>query len=273
MFSNSIRFWSIDLDWSRPTNPQTAGTPSSSAASIVDDHEVDFCWPDGGVLVQHVVEVGRRRRSPRRSRRRRRARGRHGPCRTARAGRGCWRPGRASLRPGMSTGRDGSPPTARCSRLRRSLAKSSHSSTARSGSGSRRSRGVSSWRAAVSTPTDMLTGSNGWAGTASSSTGWPRMGGDHDGLMVTGWWVRADSIAACSTRWVFRASAKSGIGDDRVAAADHREDVGGLVDEAVLVAEAVAVGPPGRGVRMAVAAAGDVDRRPALRCARRRTAS
>ena len=35
------------------------------------------------------------------------------------------------------------------------LAKSSHSSTARSGSGSRRSRGVSSWRAAVSTPTGM----------------------------------------------------------------------------------------------------------------------
>ena len=39
-----------------------------------------------------------------------------------------------------------------------------------------------------------------------------RMGGDHDGLMVTGWWVRADSIAAWRTRWVLRASSKSGIG-------------------------------------------------------------
>ena len=55
-----------------------------------------------------------------------------------------------------------------------------------------------------------------------------------------------------------------GQGDDRFAAAEDGEDVGGLVDEAVLVAEAVAVGPPRRGVRVAVAAAGDVDRGPPL---------
>ena len=51
---------------------------------------------------------------------------------------------------------------------------------------------------------------------------------------------------------------------DRGAAAEDGEDVGGLVDEAVLVAEAVAVRPPRRGVGVAVAAAGDVDRRPPL---------
>ena len=43
MFSNSIRFWSIDLVWSRPTNPQTARTPNSSAASIVDIMKSTFC--------------------------------------------------------------------------------------------------------------------------------------------------------------------------------------------------------------------------------------
>ena len=50
--------------------------------------------------------------------------------------------------------------------------------------------------------------------------------------------------------------------DDRGPAADHREDVGRLIDEAVLVTEAMAVGPPRSRVGMAVAAAGDVDRRP-----------
>ena len=89
------------------------------------------------------------------------------------------------------------------------------------------------------------------------------MGGDHDGLIVTGRWVRADSIAAWRTRWVFSASAKSGIGTTGGPAADHREDVRRLIDEAVFVTEAVAVGPPRGRVGMAVAAAGDVDRRPA----------
>ena len=52
--------------------------------------------------------------------------------------------------------------------------------------------------------------------------------------------------------------------NDRGAAADDGQDVAGLVDEGVLVAEAVAVGPPRIDVRVAVAAAGDVDRRPPL---------
>ena len=51
----------------------------------------------------------------------------------------------------------------------------------------------------------------GWHGKLLGLDGL-RLGGDHDGLMVTGWWVRADSIAAWRTRWVFSASAKSGIG-------------------------------------------------------------
>ena len=56
--SNSIRFWSIDFDWSRPTKPHTAGTPSSDGGVHHRDHEVVLLASDRRVLVQHVVEVG-----------------------------------------------------------------------------------------------------------------------------------------------------------------------------------------------------------------------
>ena len=46
------------------------------------------------------------------------------------------------------------------------------------------------------------------------------------------------------------------------SAGEHGDDVSGLVNEAVLVTEAVAVGPPRRGIWVVIAAASDVDRGP-----------
>ena len=54
--------------------------------------------------------------------------------------------------------------------------------------------------------------------------------------------------------------------NNRDTATDDGQDVAGLIDEGVLVAEPVAVGPPRVDVRVAIAAAGDVDRRPPLHC-------
>src|SRR5688500_12331654 len=55
-----------------------------------------------------------------------------------------------------------------------------------------------------------------------------------------------------------------GQGERGLAPAEHRQDVAGLVDEAVLVAQAVAVGPPRVDVRVTAPGTGDVDRGPAL---------
>src|SRR5215208_3659844 len=51
-------------------------------------------------------------------------------------------------------------------------------------------------------------------------------------------------------------------GDDRLFAGELGEDVGGLIDKSVLVADHVGVGPPGGGVGM-IAAVGGHDLRPA----------
>ena len=47
----------MESDWLRPTKPQTASTPRSTAASITRSMNVVLLAPDGGVVVEHVVEV------------------------------------------------------------------------------------------------------------------------------------------------------------------------------------------------------------------------
>ena len=164
-------------------------------------HEVVLLAPDRRVLVQHVVEVadvGDRHAGGVDG-------GEHalGPHarRTARADRACWRPGRASPRPARRRATDAAPPTARCSRRRARPAKSSHSSTARSGSGSRRSRGR-----------QLLQGGGQHADRheLTGRTGLVSAHRFHGPLSVVsscrrrrpGARLRADSMAACSTRWV-----------------------------------------------------------------------
>ena len=135
--SNSIRFWSIDFDWSRPTKPHTAGTPSKDAASITAQHEVVLLAADRRVLVEHVVEVG------------------DVGDRDAGVVDGCLDPLGAHARSngsrrssvlatGSSIASAGTSASEGCSAADSSMqsasssaAKSSHSSTARSGSGSR----------------------------------------------------------------------------------------------------------------------------------------
>ena len=117
--------------WLRPTNPQTASTPSSTAASNDAQHEVVLLLPD---------RAGRGAAGCRSSRRPTMptpvavdappARAARGPCRTACADRACWRPDRASP-PAARPSRSGAaPPTAGCSRRPAPSRTASHSSIA-----------------------------------------------------------------------------------------------------------------------------------------------
>ena len=266
--SNSIRFWSIDLDWSRPTNPVTAGTPSSTAASIAADHEVVLLaagspgprgacrrsrrcrrWHAGGVDGgEHALgaHLGERLAQVERvgDRVEHRLGGDVGE-RRVQGGRqldavGAEVLGEVEPLLDRQVG-IGVAPLAR----RELLEGGGQHADGHVDGGEGRVRAVRS----------------SWCSDRSARR-WRRV---RSTAMGACW--RADSMAACSTRWVIRASAKSGRATTGCAAAEDGEDVGGLVDEAVLVAEAVAVRPPGRGVRVAVAAAGDVDRRPPLHAA------
>ena len=147
--------------WLRPTKPQTASTPSSAAASNTRSMNSCFFLPHRRIVVQQVVEIPDVRQADAGRRSARSRRGARDPCRTACADRACSRPDRASPRAARRSRWDAARPTAGCSRRPARRANASQSSIARSGSGSRTARGVSSCSAAVSTPTFMNFGSNG----------------------------------------------------------------------------------------------------------------
>ena len=86
----------------------------------------------------------------------------------------------------------------------------------------------------------------GWHGNSSDWMGYGGRGsdGDGDGLVGAGGFdCRVEDALG------LQGVGEVGHRDDRGPAADHREDVGRLIDEAVFVAEAVAVGPPRGRVR------------------------
>ena len=127
--------------WLRPTKPQTALTPSSTAASKTRSMKSSFFLRIGRIVVQQVVEVADVGNPD--------AGGLHrgvhalGALLVERlaADPACWPPDPASPRAARRFPSDAAPPTAGWRSAPSSRANSSHSSIARSGSRSRTSRG------------------------------------------------------------------------------------------------------------------------------------
>ena len=123
-------------------------------------HEVVLLLAHRRIVVQHVVEVADVRQADAARLQRALDAARAILVERLRAGRACSRPDPASPRAARRSRWDAARPTAGCSSAFSSLANATHSSIARSGSGSRTARGVNSCSAAVSTPTFMNFGSN-----------------------------------------------------------------------------------------------------------------